>query len=56
MSVLRLISFLVPRQIELLQQYVESQGDNPYQKAQIDKDATSLKRLLPELQTVCLFT
>lgn len=42
----------VPRQTDLLQEYIESQGDNPFQKAQLDKDAAALKCLLPELQTV----
>lgn len=42
----------VPRQVDLLQQFVESQGDNPYQKALLEKEGAALKRLVPELLTV----
>lgn len=48
----RLIFNAVPRQVDLLQQFVESQGDNPYQKALLEKEGAALKRLVPELLTV----
>jgi hypothetical protein len=38
--------------VNLLQQFVESQGDNPYQKSLIEKEGAALKRLIPELLTV----